>query len=138
MGLKLDFEHGAVVVGGGQSAEMLDALEDGFEGIAADRGVFEAIVSEEFAAHVFGLGDSVGDQQDARAGLDEDAVAAEFGFFDQADRQVGRVEVTNAGGRTKQRVDVAAVDIVEHSTAAQLQDHHRVRRRLADVFGADA
>jgi len=114
----LDFEHGAVVVGGGQSAEALDAFEDGFEGVGAGGGVFEALVSEEFAGDVFGFGDAVGDEEDAGAGFDEDGVGVEFGFFDEADGEVGGVEMADAGGAAEERVDVAAVDVVEDSVAA--------------------
>src|SRR5579863_1117473 len=43
--------------------------------------------------------------------------------------------MAHTGGRTEQRVDVSAVDVVEHSVAVQLEDDHG--GVLAHVFGAD-
>ncbi len=65
----------------------------------------------------------------------EDGIAVKLGLLDQADGEVGGIEIFDAGGRAEQGMDVAAVDVVEDPVPAQLENHHG--GVLADILGAD-
>ncbi len=91
--------------------EVGDGGEDVFDGQTLGSHGFQARVSEEIAAHVFGFGNAVSHQNQAIPGVQTDVVALVGGIGQQADGQAALGRTDHLMIANQQRRHVAAVHV---------------------------
>src|SRR3984957_17121358 len=117
------FEHSVVVVGLCTVHEGLDLAQHTLDGGTFQSGL-QPVVSEKLTACAFRLGNSIGGQDDAVAGLKLETLGGEAGLFDQANNHVGVFQPLDALAVSQQRLHMPAIDIFEGAVRVEFDQDH--------------